>query len=190
MKKESASGSEMLNKNHRIQLRLTFQHIDSILTEIEHILIDPERDSPFSRYTQDLTPLQRRIVNDYLTRVRTTLTRAMREQAIAFTDPVCGTRWGALTTLLAASISPEDISPDRMRGYGEISLSGQSLLQAIRSEVNLVLANVKTYLEQVKSAFCAARLSTRWRLNSPRGAAPSAAQSRANRYSSRSFERL
>jgi len=36
---------EIQNENHRLQLRYTFQCIDSVLTEIEQILADPERKS-------------------------------------------------------------------------------------------------------------------------------------------------
>jgi len=53
-------GPEILNENHRLQLRYTFQCIDSVLTEIEQILADPERKSPFSPYTSDVTLTQRR----------------------------------------------------------------------------------------------------------------------------------
>jgi hypothetical protein len=142
------NGSEILNKNHRVQLRLTFEHIDSILTEVDQILTDSERNSPFSRYTSDITPVQRRIARDYAARVRATMAKIMREQRIAFGDPYCGTRWAALTALLSASISAEDLTPDRMRGYGEVSLSGRSLLEGIASELNIVLGNLQTHLEQ------------------------------------------
>jgi hypothetical protein len=144
-------GSEILNKNHRLQLRLTFEHIDSILTEVEQILADSERNSPFSRYTSDITPVQRRIARDYATRIRATMAKIMREEAIPFGDPYCGTRWAALTALLSAGISAEDLTPDRMRGYGEVSLPGRSLLEGIRSELNVVLGNLQTYLEQCET---------------------------------------
>ena len=142
------SGSELLNKNHRLRLRLTFEHIDSILTEVEQILADPERNSPFSRYTSDITPVQRRIARDYAMPVPATMTKIMREQAIAFGDPYCGTRWAALTALLGASISADGLTPDRMRGYGEVSLPGCSRLEVIESELNVALGNLQTYLEQ------------------------------------------
>jgi GTPase Era involved in 16S rRNA processing len=146
------SGSEVLNNNHRLQLRITFQHIDSVLTEVEQILADPERYSPFSRYTSDITPTQRRIAHDYVVRVRAAMIKIMNEQAIPFADPHCGTRWASLTALLAASISAEDLMPDRMRGYGDISLSGRNLLESIRTELNLALGNLQKYLEECANA--------------------------------------
>jgi hypothetical protein len=146
------NGSEILNENHRLQLRLTFQHIDSILTEVEQILAEPERNSPFSPYTSDITPVQRRITRDYAARVRATMTKIMREQAIAFGHPHCGTRWAALTAVLGAVISAEELTPDRMRGYGEVPAPGNDLLETIRMELNLVLSNLQAYLEQCGNA--------------------------------------
>jgi GTP-binding protein EngB required for normal cell division len=147
-----SNGSEVLNNNHRLQLRVTFQHIDSILTEVEQILADPERHSPFSRYTSDITPAQQRIARDYAARIRATMTKIMTEQAIPFGDPHCGTRWASLTALLAASISVEDLRPARMRGYGEVSLTGSNLLESIRTELNLALGNLQTYLGECAKA--------------------------------------
>jgi GTPase Era involved in 16S rRNA processing len=146
------NGSEVLNHNHRLQLRITFQHIDSILTEVEQILVDPERNSPFSRYTPDITPTQRRIAHDYVFRVRAAMIKIMTEQAIPFGGPHCGTRWASLTTLLAASISAEDLRPEHMRGYGDISLSGRNVLESVGAELNLALGNLQTYLEECANA--------------------------------------
>jgi hypothetical protein len=55
----AANNPELLNKNHRNQVGLTFQHIDSILTDIEQILLEPERGSPFARYGSDITAVPR-----------------------------------------------------------------------------------------------------------------------------------
>jgi GTPase Era involved in 16S rRNA processing len=148
----AGNGSAILNKNHRLQLRLTFQYIDSILTEVEQILADPERKSPFGRYTSDITLTQRRIVHDYVMRIRAAMTRNMTEQAIPFGEPHCGTRWAAQTALLGASISADELTAEGLRGYGEVSPPGSNLLEAIRTELNLALGNLQTYLEQCGSA--------------------------------------
>jgi GTPase SAR1 family protein len=143
---------EILNENHRLQLRYTFQCIDSVLTEIEQILADPERKSPFSPYICDVTLTQRRIARDYISRIRARMTNLMREQVIPFARPRCGTRWAALTTLLGATISTEELTPDRMRGYGEVSGEGRKVLQSIRAELGLVIGNLRAYLEECATA--------------------------------------
>jgi GTP-binding protein EngB required for normal cell division len=143
---------EMLNENHRFQLRYTFQCIDSVLTEIEQILADPECKSAFSPYTSDVTLTQRRIARDYISRIRARMTNLMREQVIPFARPRCGTRWAALTTLLGAAISTEELTPDRMRGYGEVSGEARKVLQSIRAELGLVIGNLRAYLEECATA--------------------------------------
>jgi GTP-binding protein EngB required for normal cell division len=145
-------GSHTLKNNHRLQVRLAFERIDSILTSVEQILVSPDRNSPFRRYRSDITPAQRKIASDYITRVREAMKRMMREQAIPFPDPVCGTRWAALTALLEATISAEELTPERLRGYGEVSLAGSGVLDRIRTELSSVLKNLQTYLEECATA--------------------------------------
>ena len=39
---------EPFNEYHQLRLRVTFQHIDSLLTDVEHILVDAQSGSPFN----------------------------------------------------------------------------------------------------------------------------------------------
>jgi hypothetical protein len=78
---------EPFNEYHQLRLRVTFQHIDSLLAEVEHILVDAQSGSPFNRYAGDTTPIQQKIAHDYVVRMRTAMARIMKEQGIAFGDP-------------------------------------------------------------------------------------------------------
>jgi hypothetical protein len=56
----------LLNEYHQLRLRVTFQHIASILTEVERILVDSLSDSPFNRHIADTTPIQQKVAHDYV----------------------------------------------------------------------------------------------------------------------------
>jgi hypothetical protein len=90
---------DLLNENHQLRLRITFEHIDSLLSEVEQILIDSASESPFNRYRADATPIQQKVAHDYALRIRAAMARIMAEQQIALAEPRCGSRRAANTAL-------------------------------------------------------------------------------------------
>lgn len=53
-----------MNDNHQRHLLVTFRHIDKLLSEAEHVLASAGGASPFAEYTQDSTPVQRKVIHD------------------------------------------------------------------------------------------------------------------------------
>jgi hypothetical protein len=137
---------DLLNEYHRLHLKVTFQHIDSLLTEVEHILVDSVSDSPFNRYSGDTTPIQQKVAHDYVVRIREAMARIMKEQRIPFKKPHCGSRWAANTALLYAAVAVDELDPDRLRGYGRIPDAGNNLLETINAELHSLIAKLQTYL--------------------------------------------
>jgi hypothetical protein len=102
-----------LNPYHKNRLAHTIQHIDDLLTEAEHTLA--ENVSPFVKYVSDSTPLQRKVVHDYIVRGRQAMTRIVQEREIPSPTPRCGSLWAAQTVLLSAKIGAEELTPSRLR---------------------------------------------------------------------------
>jgi hypothetical protein len=65
----------MFNPYHRNRLAQTIQHIDCLFTEVENTLA--ENPSPFAKYVSDSTPLQRKLIHDYIVRGRQMITRIL-----------------------------------------------------------------------------------------------------------------
>jgi hypothetical protein len=65
----------LLNEYQQRRLRVTFQYVHSLLTEVERILVDSVSDSPFNRYTADTTPIQQKVAHDYVLRIRAAMAR-------------------------------------------------------------------------------------------------------------------
>jgi hypothetical protein len=133
---------DLLNEYHRLHLKVTFQHIDSLLTEVERILVDSVSDSPFNRYRGDTTPIQQKVAHDYAVRIREAMGRILKEQRIAFPEPHCGSRWAANTALLYAAIAIDELDPNRLRGYGRLSDAGNNLLETINGELHALIAGL------------------------------------------------
>jgi len=149
---------DLLNEYHQLRLRVTFQHIDSLLTDVEHILIDSVSDSPFNRYRGDTTPIRQKVAHDYVLRIRLAMARIMKEQQISFGEPHCGSRWAANTALLYAAVAVDELHPDRLRGYGQISDGGHNLLETIRTELHSLIGKLQTYMAQSGNADLEARI--------------------------------
>ncbi len=80
-----------MNANHQRHLVSAFGHIDRLLAAAREILADTEAASPFSQYTQDVSPVQRKVVEDHIRRVRETMDRLMNDLHLSRPQPICGT---------------------------------------------------------------------------------------------------
>jgi hypothetical protein len=67
---QEASG---LNAHHRRGLHVTCQHIDQLLSDMEGALSDTASRRAFPKYVLDVQPAQRRVIHDYIARMRAQL---------------------------------------------------------------------------------------------------------------------
>lgn len=110
-----------LNENHKARLRATFAYVDEQLTEALSDLDPVKVQSPFSRYIPDATPLQRRVLTDYVARLRSTILKILEHHGIAQPPPSIHSTWAFRTTLALMRVALEELRPRSMRGYGELS---------------------------------------------------------------------
>jgi hypothetical protein len=71
------SGSNSLNSNHKRRLSVTCRHIDKLLAEMESALNVSTAKLAFPQYASDLSPAQRRVIEDYIGRIRAQLRNAV-----------------------------------------------------------------------------------------------------------------
>lgn len=125
-----------MNQNHQRHLLSTFQHVDNLLSEAEHILISAGSPSPFQEYSQDSTPAQREAVHEHIARVRETMRRILEELKIPLKPPISGALWAARSHLAFAGIAVVEIEPKHMEAYGKISETDKQKLDKIAAELN------------------------------------------------------
>ena len=73
------SSNEFLAKH----LRVTCQHIDRLLGEIEGVLNESSSRTAFPEYVMDITPVQQKTIEDYITRIRARLVQVMEGQGMS-----------------------------------------------------------------------------------------------------------
>jgi hypothetical protein len=59
-----------LNDHHKSHLRITFAHVDELLSKALRELDPARAESPFGRRVPDAAPVQRKVAADYAARVR------------------------------------------------------------------------------------------------------------------------
>jgi hypothetical protein len=63
-----ANEAESLNSNHLRWLRTTCEYIDKLLSNMEGILRASESKAALPKYISDISPAQRRVIEDYIAR--------------------------------------------------------------------------------------------------------------------------
>jgi GTP-binding protein EngB required for normal cell division len=122
--------------------------MDNLLSEAEHILATADSKSPFAEYTQDSTPVQRKVIHDYIERVRQAMGRAMEGLGLPRPGPVCGALWAASGQLTFTQIAVAEMEPQRMRGYGDLSNEDIKAINEVVAELNAAIGRLLAYLNK------------------------------------------
>lgn len=147
-----------MNENHQRRLVATFRHIDDVLGEAGHILVAADASSPFAQYTQDASPVQRKVIDDYIGRVREVMGRVMTDLNLTGPAPVCGTLWAAQARITAAQIAVAEIRPKHMLGYGSLSDAETKAIDDFAAELDAALEPLMAYLARGSDTDLQARM--------------------------------
>jgi len=126
---------ESLNSNHTRRLSVTCRHIDKLLADMENALSVANSRQAFPEYLSDVTPAQRRVIEDYIARVRVQLFRVLDVQGVDRPEPFIPVSRCLHIALTFIKIAAEELQPRYMRGYGEISTAAATDLNRIALEL-------------------------------------------------------
>ena len=76
-----ATDSDTLNEDQVRLLRITCEHIDRLLSDIEGILNESASLAAFPSYTADIAPVQQKTIEDYIARIRAGSSRSSMARA-------------------------------------------------------------------------------------------------------------
>lgn len=126
---------ESLNSNHVRRLSVTCRHIDKLLADMENALAVANSKQAFPEYLSDVTPAQRRVIEDYIARMRVQLARVLDGHGIERPEPFIPVSRCLHTALTFIRIAADELQPKYMRGYGEISTAAATELNRIALEL-------------------------------------------------------
>lgn len=135
-----------LNSNHERRLAVTCRHIDKLLAEIESALNVSASKLAFPQYVLDLSLTQRRVIEDYIRRIRAQLVRVLDGQGIERPPADIPVSRSLHSHLAFVDIAAEELKPEYMRGYGDIPHSAAMDLNGIAGELQGLVRQLDQYL--------------------------------------------
>jgi GTP-binding protein EngB required for normal cell division len=143
MPEESANS---LNSNHERRLGVTCRHIDKLLADMESALNVSASKLAFPQYAPDLTSAQRRVIEDYISRIRAQLVRVLDGQNMERPPADIPVSRTLHVTLTFVDIAVEELKPEYMRGYGEVPPAAAVELNGIAGELQGLVRQLDHYL--------------------------------------------
>ena len=140
-------GADPSNEYLTKHLRVTCQHIDRLLGEIEGILNESSSRTAFPEYVMDITPAQQKAIEDYITRIRARLVQVMEGQGIS-SQPGIPVSRAVHGRLYAIDIAAEELKPQYMMGFGNITDTAATELNGIAGELQALVSRLGQYLDK------------------------------------------
>jgi len=125
---------------------VTCRHIDKLLAEMESTLNVSTSKLAFPQYVPDLSPAQRRVIEDYIGRIRSQLVRVLDGQAIERPPADIPVSRSLHSYLTFVDIATEELKPEYMRGYGEVPPAAAVELNGIAGELQGLVRQLDQYL--------------------------------------------
>jgi len=140
-----------LNENQQRRLRVTCQHIDHVLSEIENALSEFSSKAAFPTYIPDISPMQQKAVEDFIAEVRARLMKTLDAQGISPNPPFIPLSRAIRSRLYSIDISAEEIRPRHMRGYGKVSAEAATELSSFAGEMQARATDLHDCLTEEKT---------------------------------------
>ena len=137
-----------LNPSQRQHLLITCKHIDKLLGDIEETLNAAASKSVFPSYAGDITPLQRKTIEDYIARLRGQLLQVLAGQSVAPEKPRVSASHSIHVGLTFVEIAIAELAPHYMQGYGPVSEPGATDLYGVVAELQSAVKELHRYVLQ------------------------------------------
>ena len=141
-----APGADPSNEFLAKHLRITCEHIDRLLGEIEGVLNESSSRTAFPEYVRDITQAQQKTIEDYITRIRARLVQVMEGQGIRTNPPGIFVSRAVHARLYAIDVAAEEIKPQYMMGFGNIPDTTATELNGIAGELQALVSRLGQYL--------------------------------------------
>jgi GTP-binding protein EngB required for normal cell division len=140
-----ASGNS-LNSNHERRLSVTCRHIDKLLADMESSLNVSTSKLAFPQYMSDLSPAQRRVIEDYIGRIRAQLIRVLDGQGMERPPAEIPVSRSLHVNLTFVDIAAEELKPEYMGGYGQVPPAAAVELNGIAGELQGLVRQLDQYV--------------------------------------------
>jgi len=151
--------AEKLSEAQQRRLSVTCAYIDKLLCEMEQILNQAASESPFPRHIIDVTPAQRRVIEDHVRRLRQQLMRSLAWQGLKPDPADIPASRAVISHLGFIDIAIEELKPSYMNECGALPQTAEGELNGIVHELRSIVEGVERYLRQESRATLSDRLT-------------------------------
>jgi GTP-binding protein EngB required for normal cell division len=141
-------GAPPLNEAQRRALVTRWQEIDRLMAEVETVLSAETSKSAFPKFKTGLSPVQIRVVGDYIAGVRRELLQFANAFNVELPTAQLASLHAVRVDLMFAEIAAEECAPERMRGYGELRDETVPQLRGMVEQLKSSLQKMMTCLSQ------------------------------------------
>jgi GTP-binding protein EngB required for normal cell division/molybdenum-dependent DNA-binding transcriptional regulator ModE len=145
---EASKASETLNEHQKRAILYGCLDLHRRMADMEAILAQSSIASPFSKYVNDLSPTETKVIQDYFARLRATLLTWLREADIPLDIQQTSTRWAVQCGMMFLQVTVAEMGPDRLSGYGPLTEAGRDLALRMRQDLDRLIDRVGAYLRQ------------------------------------------
>ncbi len=137
-----------LNEYQRQTILSGFRDVHHRLADMESILTQSLIDSPFFQYVNDLSPTERKVIQDYFGRIRETMRTLLHDAGISLEVHRTSLRWALQGGLIFLDSAVSELAPERLTGYGQLSAEGRAQAERIQHELHRLIDRATAYLRQ------------------------------------------
>jgi hypothetical protein len=127
---------------------VAFMDVHDRLTHMESFIAQADRATPFGRYVGDMTADERKVVQDYFMQIRDAMQALLAANQIPLQLTPNSLRWALETGLVYVQVAVEEMSPERLRGYGTLTPEGQDAALAIKQELSRIVEQAIAFVRQ------------------------------------------
>lgn len=138
--------SNSLNSSQERRLSVTCRYIDKLLADMETSLNISVSKVAFPHYVSDVPAAQKEIVEDYISRIRAQLVRALDSHGIERPAADIPVSRALHANLAFINIAVEEVKPEYMKGYGSVSTAAATELNEIAAELQSLVHQLERYL--------------------------------------------
>lgn len=113
---------------------------------MEAFLAEGANPTPFSRYFNDLSPTELKVVRDYFARLRGIMESWLEQAEIPIDVRRVGLRWVVQCGLNFVQITVAQLGPNKLVGYGSLDDDARAEIVKMQADLERVLTRVSSYL--------------------------------------------
>jgi GTP-binding protein EngB required for normal cell division len=137
-----------LNEYQQRHLLVSCQYIDKLLGEVEQIANVPSGETLFPGHISTMTPMQRKVLQDYVSRIRSRLLAVLDSEHLRPPAPYGQDVFSIRMTLTFVDIAIEELRPKYMRGYGAVPEALIPRIEGTVDELRTIVQKLSEYVAE------------------------------------------